>query len=346
MLKVPTRLHALTILTTAFTTAALAGSIAAGAALADGGHQWESNETPPTLNGDWAALNRCPVDNPTMLAAGNETSIALCTTVASPSGTLTVGSLTLPTKASNLQLGAVLDESDGTATVVSPAGGAVIEEPTEVPNGLTSLLCPSRGHLVWRICRPQRHGLGDDEHNRGLTDLTVSLEPAGEPSNFNLFAGLALDQPILSLPVKIHLQNRLLGNRCYLGSDAEPIVLQPENTTEPAISFAAFDGNGTPDPNGTMTSISLLSTKSANSFAVPAATDCGFRGVFDEAIDDHIGLPSPAGKNSLVLNEAASDLVAVSNPGSADGQELATAWHSAVLPEESEGHHHGHGHGH
>jgi hypothetical protein len=66
--------------------------------------------------------------------------------------------------------------------------------------------------------------------------------------------------------------------------------------------------------------------------------------MFDEAIDGHLGLPSPAGKNSLVLNEAKTDLVLVSNPGSTDGQELAASWHSAVQPEENEGHHHRHGH--
>ncbi len=343
MLTVSKRLHLLTIVATAFLAAAFVGSIAAGAALADGGHQWESNETPPTLNGDWAALNRCPVDNPTMLAANTETTLALCVGVSSPSGSFTIGGLTLPTKASNLQLGAVLNQTDGSATAISPSGGALVNESIEVPNGLVALICPSHGRIAWRVCRPQHDGRYN-EHDGELTNLTISMEPAGEPTNFNLFAGLSLNQPIISLPVKIHLENRLLGRRCYLGSDAEPIVLQPENTTEPTVAFDAFDANGTPDPNGTMTLIALLGTQTSSSFAVPAATGCGFMGMFDETIDGHMGLPSPAGHNSLVLNEAKTDLALVSNPGSTDGQELATAWHSAVQPEENEGHHHRHGH--
>jgi hypothetical protein len=344
MLTVPKRLHLLAIVTTAFLAAAFAGSIAAGAALADGGHQWESHETPPTLSGDWAAFNRCPVDNPTMLAADNSTGLAICVALASPNGAFTIGSLTLPTKASNLQMGVVLNLTNGTATTISPAGGTSVNEPIEVPNGLVTLICPSHGRLAWKVCRPQPNDRSN-EHSGELTNLTISIEPAGEPSNFNLIAGLAFShQPIVSMPVKVHLQNRLLGDHCYIGSGTEPIVLQPEITTEPTGSIEAFDTNGTPDPNGTMTLFSILDTQGSSSFAVPAATGCGFMGIFDEAIDGHMGLPSPAGKNSLVLNEAKTGIVTVSNPGSTDGQELAAAWHSAVQPEENEGHRHGHGH--
>jgi hypothetical protein len=348
MLKVPKRLHLLVVVAMTLTAAAFAGSVVAGSALADGGHQWESPETPPTLSGDWAGLNRCPVDNPTMLAADGLTNIAFCLTVASPNGSLTIGGLTLPTKASDLQAGVVLNETDGSATLVSPADGAAENESIEVPNGLQALICPSHGRLSWRVCRPPRHDGRDYEHSSQLTNLTVSMVPAGEPSNFSLFAGLSLNQPLLSLPVKLHLQNRLLGNRCYIGSDAEPIVIQPENITEPAVHFEAFDGNGTPDPNGLMTLIQLVDTQGSSSFAVPAATGCGFMGIFDEAIDNHMGLPSAAGKNSLVFNEAKTVLVAISTPEGVapnDGQELSKAWHSAVQPEEeNEGRHHRHGH--
>jgi hypothetical protein len=346
MLKVPKRLHLLVVVAMTFTAAAFAGSVAAGSALADGGNQWGSNETPPTLNGDWAALNRCPVDNPTMLAADGATNVAFCLGVASPNGALTIGGLTLPTKASDLQLGLVLNETDGVATLVSPPGGAAINESIEVPNGLQALICPSRGRLAWQVCRPPRKRWGN-EHSSELTNLTVSVVPAGEPSDFNLVAGLGLNQPLLSLPVKIHLQNRLLGNRCYIGSDAEPIVLQPENLTEPAVSLDTFDANGAPDPSGTMTLIQILDNQGTNTFAVPTATGCGFMGIFDEAIDGHMSLPSASGKNSLLFNEVTTDLVSISDPEPIvpnDGQELSKAWHSAVQQEENEGRRHRHGH--
>jgi hypothetical protein len=348
MLKVSKRLHLLVVVAMTLTAAAFAGSVAAGSALADDGHQWDSPETPPTLSGDWAGLNRCPVDNPTMLAADGVTNIALCLAVTSPNGSLTIGGLTLPTKASNLQAGVVINETGQGATLVSPADGAAENESIEVPNGLQALICPSSGRLAWRVCRPPRHDGRDYEHSSQLTNLTVSMVQAGEPSNFNLFAGLSLNQPLLSLPVKIHLQNRLLGNRCYIGSDAEPIIIQPENTTAPTVKGEEFDGNGTPDPNGPLTKIQLADTQGSSSFAVPAATGCGFMGIFDEAIDNHMSLPSAAGKNSLVFNEAKTEIVALTIPEGVapnDGQELSKAWHSAVQPEEeNEGRHHRHGH--
>lgn len=347
MLKTLKRLHLL-VIATAFTAMAFAGSIAAGPALADGGHQWESDETPPTLNGDWGPLNRCPVDDPTMLSANGTTNLAVCLAVASPNGSLTIGALTIPTKATDLQLGVNLNSETGVAALAVPPNGAVLDESIEIPNGLQGLICPGSGRLAWRVCRPPHNREGDNEHSHKLTDLTISVVSAGAPSNFNLGAGLGINEPIISVPVKIHLQNRLLGDRCYIGSDDEPIVTQPENTGSPTVSFEAFDANGTPNPEGPMADLQLHGSQSTSSFAIPTATHCGFEGVFDNAIDSHLGLPSAAGNNKLVFNETTSHLVLFSNPGEFapnEGKQMSENWHSAVLSEEGQ-HGHGHGHGH
>jgi hypothetical protein len=355
MLKVPKRLHLLVIVAMTFTATAFAGSVAAGSALADGGHQWESDETPATLNGDWAPLNRCPVDDPTMLAADGAANIPFCLAVNSPNGSLTIGGLTVPLKGSNLQMGIVLNNETGASTVAAPPGGAVLDESIEIPNGLQALICPSPGRLARRLCRPHRDGRdnGDNEHSHELNDLTVSMVSAGDPSNFSLGAGLSLNQPLISLPVKIHLQNQLLGKHCYIGSDTEPIVVQPENTTAPTLGIEVFDENGTPDPSGKMAEFQLHASQGAGSFAVPTATGCGFMGSFDEAIDGHAGLPSAAGNNKLVLNETSTYIALLSTPEPPNaGKDLSKSWHSAVLPEaqEEEGqeedrrHRHEHGH--
>jgi hypothetical protein len=344
MLEVTMRLRLLVTVALALTTAAFAGFAVAGSALADGGHHWESEETPPTLNGAWAPLNRCPVDDPTMLAAEGATNIPFCVAVISPSGSLTIGGLTVPTKGSNLQMGISLNNETGAATVVTPPGGATVNESIEIPNGLQALICPSPGHLAHRLCKPHH---GDNENSQERNNLTISVVSAGDASNFNLGAGLSLNQPIISLPVKMHLENRFLGDHCYIGSDTEPIVLQPENITSPTFAFEVFDENGTPDPNGKMTEFQLRGSQAATSFAVPAASGCGFMGIFDEAIDAHAGLPSAAGNNKLVLNETSTYLALLSNPEPPTaGKDLSKSWHSAVLPEEDGHHDHGHRHGH
>jgi hypothetical protein len=352
MLKVSKQLRLPVAVTMALTVVAFAALVSAGSALAHGGNHGHNNEeSPPTLNGDWASFNRCPVDNPTMLAATGEATVALCLSVASPNGSLKIGNLTAPTKGTDLQIGLV-EDGEGSLGVVAPENGAVLDESIEVPNGLQGLICPAHGRLAWQVCRKHHDGRGnrDNEDSSELNNVTLSIVSAGEPSNFNLGAGLQLNLPLISLPVKLHLQNRLLGENCYIGSDAEPIVIQPENTTAPEAAFEAFDGNGTPDPSGPMILIKINNSQGSSSFTVPAASGCGFQGIFDDAINRNVGLPSPAGSNNVVFNESATGITALSSPESIvpnDGKELSKNWHSAVQPEEQEeGRHHHHGHGH
>jgi hypothetical protein len=152
--------------------------------------------------------------------------------------------------------------------------------------------------------------------------------------------------------VKIHLQNRLLGNDCYIGTDTEPIVLQGENLTLSAGEAEQFEANGTPSQNPEvevpLLKLELHSTQGAGPFAVPAASGCGFRGIYDQPINNKVGLPSAAGKNTLIFNEASTYIALFNNPGALapnEGKELSKDWHSAVLSTQPEGgHRHGFGH--
>jgi hypothetical protein len=341
MLKESTMRRLAAIATVTVTAAVCAGLISAGTAVAwpDGGPQ-----SPPTLNGDWAPFNRCPVDDPLMLAADGEQNVALCLTIDSPSGSITIGNATYAAAMSNAQIGLSLSNTDGTMTPIAPQSGALLAAPVGLPGGLAGLICPSASPVAWRICNP-RHDKGDRGHDggRGLTEVTATMLSAGKPSDFNLFAGLSSGQPIVSLPVKIHLQNALLGRSCYLGSDTEPIVLQLQNQAEPTGSIEAFDSDGTPDPNGTLIRFALQDTQGSDGFAVPAAQGCGFRGLFDLAINSKVGLPSPAGKNSLTLENVSIYVAGINDVAPIvpnDGKELSKDWHSAVLPKEGRRDHH------
>lgn len=301
--------------------------------------------SPVVLNGGWAPANRCPVDDPTMLAADGWKAAALCLADESPTGSVTFGNLTVATKASDHQFGLSF-HYDGTASVVvAPAGGVLVDEPVELPGGLKELLCPSSGRIAWHICGHYHHR-GWEDGRAGL--VTWTMESAGAPYNFNLFAGLFPGVPFISVPVKVHLQNRFLGDHCYIGSDAEPIVLEPMNLGLPVGSGSIFDTNGTPDPNGLMQDIQTSVTQGARSFAVPAVNGCGPGGFFDRAIDDRVGLPSPAGgANSVTFNETTNHLIAFTRAEEVtpnEGKEFSKFWHSAVIPPEEHAHHeHGRG---
>ncbi len=300
------------------------------------GNGWRSGSpfAPPTLNGDWAPFNRCPVDNPTMLGTDGVENVALCAVVNSPNGAIKLGGLALLTGNVNAQFGLVAEDHEASETtykLVSPLGGAAVAAPIAIPNGLPALLCPGASRELWWLCGGHHGGFGGR-----LTDITAILRPAGELSSFNLEAALTTGVPIVSMPVKIQLENALLGPACYIGSDSEPIVLQLQNLTPSTFgAFEEFESGGAPvAEGGVMTRIALLgATDGDESFAVPGVSGCGFGGNLDGVIDHNAGLPLPAGASALVMNESATYLAGVSGPGEVapnDGKDLSQFWHSSV----------------
>jgi hypothetical protein len=280
-----------------------------------------------TLSGDWAPFTRCPVDNASMLAADGVTIVADCAVTNSPSGSAKLGSTTLPTGSSNLQLGVLTNTNTGTDTAVAPSGGAIVAAAIQVPGGLLGLMCPSNIPAVTVLC--------DSITNSKLNAVSATIQAAGNPSNLNLANAFNQGGAVVTLPVKIHLSNPLLGSNCYIGSNSSPIVLNPKTqVVPPNSSTQTFDPNGTPSKNGTMLRVTLSGgTLADTTFAVPGASGCGPLGVADLAVDLKQGLPSPSGDNSLVLDNVTVNIATFVDPSSVapnEGKDLAAAWHSAV----------------
>jgi hypothetical protein len=124
--------------------------------------------------------------------------------------------------------------------------------------------------------------------------LSVQVQLAGPITNFSPLA----ESPF-TLPVKINLVNPLLGGTCYIGTDSDPIVLNPIFNPVGTLSFAS-DPDPTRFPNVAVLSITG-SNLTDDVFSVPGATGCGPGGVADDAINATLGLPSPSGNNHLVL---------------------------------------------
>jgi hypothetical protein len=256
--------------------------------------------------GDWAPFFRCPVDDPAMLASdGGVTTLAVCLASNSTHGSITIGTTTTATGQSNLQVGLVLDETTSVFTVVGSPTGALVADPAQV--------------------------------TAGAVTVTATVESAGLPSNFNFIAGIETGVPIITIPIKIHLVGQTvdLGPSCFIGSEQDPILLNPENTdlSRAKLKFETFDPNGMPDPNGTLETIVVSGAVQGDStFAVPGATGCGPNGdgSLDAAVNAVVGLPSPAGNNHLVLDDASSALAVAIN--GENGQQFANDWHTAFGP--------------
>ena len=215
--------------------------------------------------GDWTPFYRCPVDDPAMLAAGSGQ--PACVASNSTHGSITIGAITTLTGNTNLQFGL----TEGISVLRS--------SPRSVAR--SSAIRRRRPAGSWPSSRP----------------------PA--PSNFNLFAGLPVGMPIVTLPIKIQLTGAGLGPTCFIGTDQNPIVLHPENTSlaGASLAFNIFDPDGTPDPNGPIGAIVLNGAiQGDNTFAVPGASGC----TDDNTVNALLGLPSPSGANNLVLLDASS----------------------------------------
>jgi hypothetical protein len=253
--------------------------------------------------GVWTPAYRCPVDDPAMLATNGINTLPLCLASNSPHGSITIGNTTTLTGNSNLQIGITVDVNAQIFTAIPPPSGALISDPVQVVAG-------------------------------GLL-ATATVENAGTPSNLNILGGISLGVPIVTLPIKIHLEGTALGPNCFIGSDMNPILLNPQNTDLSGASFAGvtFDPDGTPDPNGSLLAIVITgAVQGDDTFAVPAAQGCGpgGDGSFDSLINSVVGLPSPSGANHIVLSDASS-FVADFN-GDKSGPVFAADWHTAFGP--------------
>ncbi|MFF2507033.1 hypothetical protein ACFVTY_27205 [Streptomyces sp. NPDC058067] len=277
------------------------------------------------LAGSWAPFTRCPVDAPPMAGADGRATTPQCVASHSDSGSIVLGNTTVNTGASDLQLG-VVQNSDGTSTLVPPASGAIIADSATVPGGLLGLMCPSDIPVITDICKQ----LDDSSLNR----ITATVESVGAPHDFALAAGATTGKPIIAIPVRIRLKNPFLSDHCTIGSASDPVVLRPQNLTQPAFRIERFAADGSPDPAGTMSRIGLTgSTQGDSSFAVPGASGCGLLGLIDLAVNAKTGLPSAAGHNSVTLNDTHTYLGGLYAPGTVypdAGKVLAQNWHTAA----------------
>ncbi|MFF1925348.1 hypothetical protein ACFVW8_32850 [Streptomyces sp. NPDC058221] len=277
------------------------------------------------LNGNWAPFDRCPVDAPAMLAADGATDTATCVASHSASGSIKLGNTVVPVGASDLQIGVITHPNGGT-TVVSPAGGALVADSAKVPGGLLGLMCPSDVPVITGICNT----LTDVSLNR----VTATIESVNNPTDFKLLAGTTTGQPIVTLPVRIHLENTLLGDKCYIGSSSDPILLKPQNLTRPAVGTTKFAGDGTTDAAGPMGRINLLgAAQTDTTYAVPGTSGCGLLGALNWAVNLKTGLPSASGNNNVTLNDAQTYVATINNPGLVApdaGKLLSQYWHSSA----------------
>jgi hypothetical protein len=173
-------------------------------------------------------------------------------------------------------------------------GETLVKTPQKVPGGLLGLVkCNEISNILLRIACEATF----ENKLTGVNAVTELAAPASSVVLNTAYEQLGVGTA-LTLPIKVHLENPLLGSNCYIGSNAEPIVLN--------LTTGATVGGPTGKP-GTKSSkeegkILVISGTSlvSNTFTAPKATGCGLLGLLDGTINSKIGLPSS--KNTAVLN--------------------------------------------
>lgn len=210
-----------------------------------------------------APLAGCPTSTP---------GISACFKAVTSGGSLKIRGLTVPLNRPLTITGGL----DGSAGWTPIQGAALSGAPLNVPGGLIGL------SLTEQLLP-------------GVTNITATTLLAGTP-RINITA-LLLGQTALELPVKIRLNNVLLGGSCTIGSDGTPIKLRLG--TGGRLGTPGFLADGSITTRGT--------TLSDSTFAVPAASGCNPRGLsliqslVTGVVNAKQGLPSGPGNNRATL---------------------------------------------
>lgn len=244
--------------------------------------------------GEFAPFKDCPLSNPT---------IEDCLFAETTSGEFTVGKRTVPiNKTITLQGGFKLNPETETIEVSGAEDGNTLSKTAlTVPGGLLNIVAP--GFLPKEL-----QEIFNNFINEGITGVTATTELAAPASSIGLSTENLLfeEGTALSLPLKIKLGNFFLGESCYVGSNAAPIVINfTTGTTAPPAPNKPIKGTaGTFEHNATFTLITLNGGKLVNnSFAAPGAEGCGgfLSFLIDPAVNAALGLPAAAGNNTAIL---------------------------------------------
>jgi hypothetical protein len=240
-----------------------------------------------------AVFAQCPVGDP---------EVNLCFYLTSTGGEFTLGNRKVPiAKTLTFQGGMIEDEETGSEQFVGAANGETLSKtPLQLPGGLLGLVAPAS----WPKGLRERF---NKFINEGITGVTATLELVGNPgiSRSNIFFEEGIG---LSLPLRVHLNNAFLGGSCYIGSEASPINLElTTGLTSPPPPNKAISGQlGKPKFFMAEFIIDILENKLVdNSFSEPRASGCGgaFSFLIDPALDARLSLPSPAGRNTAVIED-------------------------------------------
>ncbi|EHN10927.1 secreted protein [Patulibacter medicamentivorans] len=137
-------------------------------------------------------------------------------------------------------------------------------------------------------------------------NVTATAELAG-PIEFNGNNFFGETGTALTLPLRVKLDNPILGSNCYIGSAANPVLLKlttgATSPPPPNTSITGALGTVFVEQRGRLIRNEGFRVVD-NAFAAPKADGCGnllTNWLLDPAVNLKEGLPAAAGKNTAVM---------------------------------------------
>jgi hypothetical protein len=269
--------------------------LAVGIALAALGSASRASAVEHHPSGDYAPFADCPLSNP---------ATDLCIFAQTEGGELMIGRKAIPiANAMTLRGGVHEDQASGRQTFIGAEDGNTFSKtPQIIPGGVFKIAAP---HSLPGFVQDIFNEFVDREAT-GLTATTEFAAPASAVgvNTQDLVEAKGIG---LSLPVKIKLNNPLLGEGCYIGSNADPIAI-PLTTGSIASSKLHKPIEGKPGHAQFKDEYNLVTIKEDSlindSFPSPRPTGCGGMLAFlvGPAINAELGLPVAAGHNEAILD--------------------------------------------
>lgn len=174
-------------------------------------------------------------------------------------------------------------------------GETLSKTPQPVPGGLGEGTAPTS----WP---PELQKWFNELVETGFTGVNATIELAEPATAIELsFENLLNEEgTALGLPVKIKLENPILGSNCYIGSNEKPVQLELSTGTSGALT-------GTPgtisfNPKGTIVTLTGIDVVDGT-YALPEAKGCGgvAAAYVNPLVNAIFGLPSGSEKNAATL---------------------------------------------
>jgi hypothetical protein len=259
-----------------------------------------------TPKGIFSVFSDCPLSTP---------GLGLCQFGQTTGGELAIGTTKVPINQTiTLQGGAIaFNPEHPREYFLLPAadGNSLSKTELNVPGGLLDFVnCEEiTGEGIFeKVERGSCKAIFENK-TTGVTATTELVANTKNPAILNLVALSREEGTAITLPVRVHLKNPLLGSGCYIGSESSPIQLHlTTGATAPKPPNESIKGAlGEPETLEEKEQEMLRLSKNSlvdNAFAVPVAEGCGgfFSFLIDPLVDAKLKLPSEDGNNTAILN--------------------------------------------